>query len=331
VVVSFSRAAAQGQPVQHKFRIERGGQGPDAGWEPGPNRVLMLDGADPQVTRVFGAPGEGLVARRTGQIVPLGSVPSAHVAAREVQVWLPPGYDTDAPRRHPVLYLHDGQNMFDALAAGAEWQVDETAQRLVLAGLIEPPIIVAVASGGSRMADYTPTAITLPAERTGTGRAERVGGGAAAYARFLIEELKPLVDRRWRTRPEPAATVVGGSSLGGLVSLWLALHRPQVFGAALVVSPSLWWDERLPLRDVQAWQAASDGRRPRLWLCMGGQEGAQALPEARLLQQALMARGWSADTLAYVEAPDGQHDEASWARRVDGMLRFLYGRPTPPR
>lgn len=324
VEVPFERLPFGGQPLQYKLRIERPGQGPDDGWEAGRNHPLVVDVPRLEVARRFGAEPAVLPPRRTGRIEPLGVVASAHVRPRPVQVWLPPGYGDDPARRHPVLYLHDGQNVFDARAAGAEWMVDETAQRLVQAGAIEPPIIVAVDSTPERFTDYTPTAMTLPAERTGTGQAQRVGGGAAAYARFLVEELKPQIDRRFRTRPDAASTAVGGSSLGGLVSLWLALEYPGTFGAALVVSPSLWWDDPYALRLVQA-RGTNDASRPRLWLDMGALEGEGAFAASRRLQQALMASGYSARTLAYVEDPHGSHDEASWAARVEGMLRFLYG------
>ncbi|MEI6028558.1 MAG: alpha/beta hydrolase-fold protein [Betaproteobacteria bacterium] len=320
--IVFGSAPFGGQPVPYKFRIERAGQGPDSGWEPGPNHALRLD-PGVRIARAFGAAPTPVAWTRAGTIERLGRIPSAHVAQRHVQVWLPPGYAADALRRYPVLYLHDGQNVFDGESAGAEWMVDETAQRLVEQGAIEAPIIVAVDSVNTRMHDYTPTAMTLPAERTGTGRAQAVGGGAAAYGRFLAEELKPRIDGRYRTRREPASTAVGGSSLGGLVSLWLALHRSDTFGAALVVSPSVWWDEQFALRDVRSAPTLPQPR-PRLWLDMGAHEGPEALPAARALQQSLMARGWDPTTLVFTEDEGGHHNEVSWAARVEGMLRFLY-------
>lgn len=247
-------------------------------------------------------------------------LPQAH----DVMVSLPPGYHERPERHYPVLYLHDGQNVFDARAAGAEWQVDEAAERGVAAGHLLPFIVVAVASTESRTLDYTPSPMLVPAERLDRTAPQRQGGGVAAYARFLSEELKPLIDARYRTRPGRADTAVGGSSFGGLASLWLALHRPETFGAALVVSPSVWWDDRFVLRDLP--QAAPE-RRARLWLDMGAQEGDQAVTLARELAARLAERGWSADELRFVEDPRGGHDEASWARRVPAMLAFLYGRP----
>jgi predicted alpha/beta superfamily hydrolase len=332
LTVRFDAAPPAGQPIQHKFRIERPGLGADEGWEPGRNHALVLREGEQTVARQFGAAPADVVLQRTGQIDPLGTVLSRWVAPRGVQVWLPPGYAADADRRHPVLYLHDGQNVFDAAAAGAEWGVDETSQRLAQAGIIGPPIVVAIASGPDRMADYTPTSTWLTAQRLGRPQGAQVGGGAPAYARFVLDELKPLIDARYRTRPEAANTAVGGSSLGGLVSLWMALHHADRVGAALVVSPSLWWDDALALREVQAsrWAGAAGAaalpQRPRLWLSMGGQEGEGALPAARQLHAALVRAGWRGRQLQYLEVPDARHDEASWAAQVEGMMRFLYVR-----
>lgn len=317
--------AAGGQPLAYKFRIERGaGQDVSDGWEPGRNHALLLSGGEVRVARVFGAPAADVPLSRSGRIERLGVIASAHVQPRDVQVWLPPGYERDTEARYPVLYLHDGQNVFDAQAAGAEWQVDEAAQEGIAAGRLRPFIVVAVASTGTRTLDYTPSAMRVPAERLGQATEQRQGGGIAAYGRFLTEELKPLIDARFRTRPGVADTAVGGSSFGGLASLWLALHRPETFGAALVVSPSVWWDDRFMLRDVAA---ATPQPRPRLWLDMGAQEGDQAVTLARELVQRLRRQGWPGERLRFVEDARGSHDEASWARRVPSMLAFLYGNP----
>lgn len=322
--VTVPRAPFGGQPLAYKFRIERPGRGPDDGWEDGPNHRVRLAEGVTRVVRAFNAPPALLPARRTGTIESLGVVASRHVGPRPVQVWLPPGY-AEGASRHPVLYLHDGQNVFDDAAAGAEWMVDETADRLVRAGTIEAPIVVAVDSTRDRILDYTPTRMRMPAERTGTGRAELVGGGASAYGRFLAEELKPLVDARWRTRTDAAGTAVGGASLGGLVSLALVLERPEVFGAALVVSPSLWWDDGWALRTVQALPVPAP-RLPRLWIDMGDREGPGAMDAARALYEALRTHHPRAADLRFVADAEGSHDELSWASRVEGMLRFLYGR-----
>jgi predicted alpha/beta superfamily hydrolase len=247
--------------------------------------------------------------------------PSKHVLTREVQVWLPPGYEPNAQRRYPVLYLHDGQNVFDAAGSGKGWRFDHTAARLMRAGSVAPVIIVAAAHSEARIDDYTSTAM----RRDGV----MVGGNAALYGRFLVEELKPFIDSRYRTLGGPANTALGGSSLGGLVTMWLLLHHPATFGAGLVVSPSVWWGGEVILRELAATPLGAT--RPRLWLSIGALEGDEAVAGARRLRDALLARGWLREgagprlpTLGYTEPADGAHNEVSWAQQVEGMLRFLY-------
>jgi predicted alpha/beta superfamily hydrolase len=310
VTVHFPRRPPGEQPLPHKFRIVRDGQGSDDGWEPGANHAAAIDKPAPVVARLFGSAAAPAPTRLTGNIVTLEPWPAGHALARPVSVWLPPGYERDTRRRYPVLYLHDGQNMFDARSAGAEWRVDETAQRLVSSGAVAPFIAVAVPSGLERVRELTPTP------------GGRGGGSLPQYAGWLLDELKPEIDRRFRTRPEAAATAVGGSSLGGIASLWLALHRADRVGAALVVSPSMWWDDFLPRRDVLATPPPEP--RPRLWLDIGAHEGDAVFRDSRALRDALHARGWTGATLAYAEDPEGRHDELSWSARVDGMLKFLF-------
>lgn len=315
VRVLFGNVPADGRTVAYKFKIDRPGRAADDGWETGANRSLVLARGAASVQRIFGTHPGAPPPRRTGLIQRIAPLPSAFVEPREVQVWLPPGYDTEPQRRYPVLYLHDGQNLFDDVAVGAEWQVDETAQRLVLAGAVRPLIIVGVSSTGTRTLDYTPQPMRL-------GDAGVQGGGAAHYGRYLVQELKPLIDARYRTQSGRDSTAVGGSSLGGLVSMWLVLNHGDVFGAALVVSPSTWWAQGAIVSDVQAApaSASASASAPRLWLDAGTEEGRDMVPGARRLRQALQARGWAP---AYLEQAGAGHDETSWAARVEPMLRFL--------
>ena len=325
-VLRFATLPPAGE-LAYKFKVDVGpGRGTaEDGWEAGRNRrVVLRDGAQ-ALARVFGTDPDAPPPRRTGRIDVIAPRPSAFVAPREVQVWLPPGYAearAGTPvRRYPVLYLHDGQNIFDARAAGAEWGVDETAQRLVEAGAVAPFIVVAVSHAGDRTLDYTPA----PGRRM-AGDAPH-GGGAPAYARYLVEELKPLIDARYATRRGAADTAVGGSSLGGLVSMWLALRHPQVFGAALVVSPAVWWADAVIVKDVRATPLPQPA--PRLWVDIGTGEGDAVVAAARALRDALTERGWP---MRYTEAAGAAHDEAAWAGRVEPMLRFLFaaGAATPP-
>lgn len=231
---------------------------------------------------------------------------------RPVTVYLPPGYDERDERRYPVLYLHDGQNLFDADRAyipGQHWRVQDAADAAIGERTVSPAILVGVDHAGTaRIDEYTPT----PDPR------HKGGGRADEYARLLIDELKPLIDGRYRTLPAEAG--VGGSSLGGLVSLYLVLKHPQVFSRAAVLSPSVWWNDRVILSEVDAF----DGPRPRIWLDIGGREGADAVNGARALRDRLTARGWNEETLRYYEDRRGDHSERAWARRIRQALEFLF-------
>ena len=233
---------------------------------------------------------------------------------RTVVVYLPPGYDPETAERYPVLYLHDGQNVFDrATSFAEEWQVDESAQRLITDGEIEPLIIVGIYNTGEhRVDEYTPT----PAIEKGQG------GHADDYGRMLVEDLKPFIDRTYKTLPSAASTAMGGSSLGGLLTMHLGLRYPTAFSRLAVLSPSVWWDERVILREVEALPAALP---LRIWLDAGTAEGDDTLVDLRALRDALVAKGWVLDdTLAYLEAEGGEHNEQSWATRVERVLKFLF-------
>ena len=307
-------AAVAAQPLAHKFKIERPGAAPDAGWETGRNRAVAVSATETVVERAFGDDPGSPPPRRTGRIERIAPMPSAFVAPREVQVWLPPDYRESHVARYPVLVMHDGQNLFDHVAAGAEWQVDEAAEIGVREGTLAPFLVVAVASTATRTLDYTPVRMRRD------GREQ--GGGAAAYGRYLVEELLPMIDARYATRPGPEHRAVGGSSFGGLVTLWLLLHHRAHFGSGLVVSPSVWWGDEHILGAVAQ---HARGPAPRIWLDIGEDEGWwNAVRPVRRLREVLAAAGWPAS--AYLESPGAGHDEAAWARRVPAMLRFLYGR-----
>jgi predicted alpha/beta superfamily hydrolase len=244
------------------------------------------------------------------------SVALPEPASRSVLVYLPPQYGEEPERRFPVFYLHDGQNLIDPLTsyiAGHTWRAHTTADRLALAGEIEPVILVGVANTGlRRMAEYTPT------------RDYKMGGGEGqVYGRLLIDELKPLVDAGYRTLAGPQNTAVGGSSLGGLISLFLALERPDVFGKAAVLSPSLWWNQRSILELVRR---AEPTPRPKIWLDIGTSEGAHHVRDAAMLHRLLLRRGWrNGVDLKYFLAENAVHTEDAWAARFDRVLRFLFG------
>jgi predicted alpha/beta superfamily hydrolase len=244
---------------------------------------------------------------------------------RDVLVYLPRGYRRSLRRRYPVLYLHDGQNVFDAATAfaGVEWNADESAQRLTRQRLIEPIIIVAVANmGDDRLHEYAPTPALI---EVGGKRKKRSRGLLRNYGRFVIEELKPFIDREYRTRPEAEFTGLGGASLGGLATLALGLWFPHVFRRLAIISPAVWWDEAVILRLIDELPK----KLPlKIWLDTGTNE--PGWERTRLLRDRLLEKGWRLDDeLQYLEAKGADHSEAAWAARFEAVLRFLFP-PLPP-
>lgn len=276
-----------------------------------------------------------------GTLVELNGVTSAHVGPRDVTIWLPPGYQTGADR-HPVLYMHDGQNLFDpAHAAFGEWGVDEHLVRLIETGQVRAPIVVGVHNTPLRLREYVPA--TLIAALPGEVRDGLLGmyGGeplSDGYLRFLVEELKPRIDRDWRTLPGRDDTAVAGSSMGGLISLYAMMRRPEVFGAAGCLSTH--WPlrlERLEGDQLNAWRETvvqtwgrvirdglPDPATHRLYMDRGDETLDQFYPffQSRI-DQVLRDAGWGPDRFRSLVFPGAAHNEASWNQRLDVPLTFL--------
>jgi predicted alpha/beta superfamily hydrolase len=234
---------------------------------------------------------------------------------RDLIVYLPPGYDEQPERRFPVLYLHDGQNLFDGATSfipGMDWHVGQTADQYIQEGRVEPLIIVGIYNTGKqRLNEYTPT------------RAPKLGGGRAnRYAKFLLEEVKPFVNFQYRAQDGAGSTGIGGSSLGGLVSLYLGLRQPDKFGKIAALSPSVWWNERVLLRFAAA---TSVQPLPRIWLDIGTREGPRIVDDVECFRDILVGKGWQPDRDLHYERVEGaEHNEAAWARRVGPFLQFLF-------
>jgi enterochelin esterase-like enzyme len=236
---------------------------------------------------------------------------------RDLVVYLPPSYDRAPEKSYPVLYLHDGQNLFDGQTACVperSWRVREQADAAIEACEAEPLIIVGINNTGPRrLAEYTHEPDT------------KMGGGEAeAYGLLLTQELMPWIASHYRVRTGHESTGVGGSSLGGLVSLFLGLRHPESFGRLALLSPSVWWNRKSILGYLDD-SAPQLRQRPRIWLDAGDREGPRTLQDAEHLAVCLQANGWRSDDMLHFErVPGGTHDEASWSRRVRPMLAFLF-------
>ncbi len=232
--------------------------------------------------------------------------------ARRVWLYLPPGY-ARGHQRYPVLYLQDGQNVFDdATAFAGEWGVDETLNRLAATGQRPVPgIVVAVDNGGERRLDeYSPWA-----------NAEyKKGGEGEQYVDFLALTLKPYIDAHYRTRPDAAHTAIAGSSMGGLIALYAGLKYPAVFGRVGVFSPAIWFAKDSLL--------AYERRRPaapasRFYFVAGPAESETMLPLMAAARNELLARGVPASHLRLRAPADGRHAEWFWRREFGPAYRWL--------
>ncbi len=243
---------------------------------------------------------------------------------RDVLVYLPPSYETVAKARYPVIYMQDGQNLFDETTSFVgEWGVDKTLDRLARERGLET-IVVALPNGGEeRMAEYSP----YPDPDIGGGRGN-------TYLAFVVETVKPLIDRSFRTFPDRAHTAIAGSSMGGLISLYAFFALPAVFGGVVAMSPSLMFAQQALFSFIRF----SPFVGGRVYFDIGGREFEpgvrnrllQHLYRMRLfavtrrMRDLLVKKGYHAGKdMMYVEDPGGIHHEAAWARRLPGAVAFL--------
>jgi predicted alpha/beta superfamily hydrolase len=242
---------------------------------------------------------------------------------RFLRVWLPSGYDdaANAGRHYPVFYLNDGQNLFEPATAfaGIEWQVDETADRLIREGTVAPLIIVGMDNTGrDRIREYMPYRSMHPSVMRVRGR---------HYPDFLMKEVMPFVARNYRVATGPENTGLGGSSLGGLIALYTVMARPGVIGRLLLESPSLWASGRLLIREsrsVRVWPE-------RIFLAVGTAEAGSAERSRTVVDDvrelaAVMRRAVLSERRLRLVIKDGAgHNEAAWAERFPEALQFLFG------
>ncbi len=260
------------------------------------------------------------------EILKYPAFPSAFVKARNVEVFLPPGYD--AQKKYDVLYVHDGQNVFDARSAytGEEWQLDETATRLIQEGRIRPLIIVASWCTDRRFEEYMPAdPVVADSMAIAAGRADK-GLLSRDYLRFLVEELKPFVDSNFSTHGTPEHTFIMGSSMGALISHYAVSRYPGVFGGAACISthwPAL---DGIYLQDFES-RLPNPGFH-RFYYDYGTvaldslYEPFQKIADS-LMDKSGYVKGKDWLTLKF---PGAEHNEKAWQERVHEPLLFLFGK-----
>jgi predicted alpha/beta superfamily hydrolase len=231
---------------------------------------------------------------------------------RDILVYLPPSYESST-RRYPVIYMHDGQNLFDPKTsfAGA-WEVDDTLDKASQEG-VEAIVVGITNVGVERANEYSP----FDDRRHGPGKGD-------AYLSFITDTIKPIIDADFRTEPAREQTGIAGSSMGGLISLYAFFRRPDAFGFAGVMSPALWFGRRR-IFDYLERATHVPGK---LYLDVGTQEGKEALNDVARLRDRLTTMGYRiGHDLLYVVDRGAGHNEAAWAKRLGKQLRFLLGRP----
>ena len=261
-------------------------------------------------------------SRWRGELLEHAPLSSPGIAPRPLFVYLPPSYTAD--HRLPLVVLHDGQNLFEPERSFAgSWRVPEAVDELDAEGM--PLVVAGIPNGGERRIwEYTPF-----------HDARHGGGGASHHLRFLLESVRPLLQRSFAVSHRREAQAVGGGSLGALVSLWALFQEPEAFGRVAALSPTtLFGGEKL-----RAFLERSPFVAAKIHLDCGSEEGLRRprrkwairrittayVKRVRRLKRALVAKGYRVGReLAYLEAKGGTHSEAAWARRLPGALRFLF-------
>ncbi len=241
--------------------------------------------------------------------VQLVTLSDFHNQPRMLRIYLPPYY-ADSQKHYPVLYMHDGQNLFDdATSFVGEWGVDEVLNHLADKQGLE--VIVVGIDHGNALRARELSAWSHPKYGEALGQ---------AYGDFVVNQVKPYVDERFRTLTGRAHTAVAGSSMGGLMSHYLVHRYPEVFSRALIFSPSYWYSDKV-MPFTRAHPAPLD---TRLFMLVGEQEGESMAADTRAMYQLLGQQGPRAGNLTLLVDKQGQHNEAFWRRHLAGALSWLW-------
>ena len=231
--------------------------------------------------------------------------------SRSLRIYLPPSYDTQPQKRYPVLYMHDGQNLFDATTTsyGTAWDVGRTMDRLIANGEMQEAIVVGIDNTSDRIPEYTPCCDP-----------QYGGGKLDAYQAFITDTVKPYIDGSLRTLPGREHTAIMGSSLGGIASVYIAEHRPDIFSKAGGVSSSFWWNRR----DLIAKAPAPSTHRPVKYYIDAGTNG-DGMDDTIAMRDAMLAKGYKlGQDLYFYAAEGGVHNEKSWAERLHLPLTWFF-------
>ncbi len=250
----------------------------------------------------------------TGTVRYHRALKGAGLKDRDLVVWLPPDYETDEARRYPVIYMHDGQNIFDPVtsAYGTDWSIDEAVDDLIRKKSIDPVIVVGVYNTSDRMKEYTP------------------GDKGTAYMEFIVETVKPLIDSTYRTMPDRENTIVGGSSAGGMASFMLVWEYPEVFSKAICMSPAFRSVSAGGWNYVKTVESSKERKRDVFIYMDNGGLGleSQLQPGIDEMLTALKSKGYEdGKDFVFLADPAAQHSEGDWAKRFpSALLRVLGGR-----
>lgn len=244
---------------------------------------------------------------------------------RDVILYLPAGYLDDAPLRYPVLYMHDGQNLFDPQAAYGGWDVGGTVDGLVASGAMKKIIVVGAANTPDRMSEYTHVQDDISNSCNGSGL---TGGRAPLYGQFMVNELKPTIDARWRTLAGREDTAILGSSLGGLVAVWIGYAYPQTFKLVGGMSSTFEWGQMCLQNPTMIDVARQAGKQDFLvYIDTGGAPGGGGdnYTATDQMRQLLESQGYQYNVnLMHWWEPNAPHNEASWRARMNKPLQFWF-------
>lgn len=251
-----------------------------------------------------------IVGGITGEVVYHKKLSGKGIAARDIVVWLPKGYHKSKAKRYPVLYLHDGQNIFDPRTSsfGADWRVDEAADSLIKAGKVAPFIVVGIYNTPDRMREYVP------------------GELGSAYMSFVAERVKPFIDSAYRTKKEAKYNAVGGSSAGGIISFMLAWEYPNLFGKAICMSPAFKIEHIDYVKVVNQYQGP---KKPLFFYIDNGGVGLEARLQPGIddMLKALELKGYClSKDYFWFKDEEAQHNEPAWAKRMPAAIELVMPR-----